>query len=315
MYIKVYISCIILIGFIIPSIHAQKNCINQQLYKGEGTYYGATGAGNCSFDQGINNLMVGAMNRDQYNGSNACGMCASVKGPNGSVEILITDQCPECKWGDIDLSEQAFEKIADKVAGRVPIEWKYIPCSINSNIAYKYKEGSSQWWIGIQIRNHRYGLTKLEYKNVQGAYIEIPRRDYNYFVADGGIDSDKNKTGPYHFRLTDIHGQVIEDIDVPFNQNQVINGFVQFPECKPTGRPILIDTEQFVVYPNPFENDILLSSGNHSGSKYKLFNMQGILLVEGELEQINQTITQLSTGVFLLQSNKGQCVKLIKQNY
>jgi hypothetical protein len=76
-----------------------------------------------------------------------------------------------------------------------------------------------------------------------------------------------------------------------------------------------MDTEQFVVYPNPFENEILLPSGNHSGSKYKLFNMQGILLVEGDLEQINQTIIQLSTGVFLFQSDKGQCIKLIKQNY
>jgi expansin (peptidoglycan-binding protein) len=312
MLLRVLIIHIVFVGYIISTIQAQNNCIEQQLFKGDGTYYGATGAGNCSFDQGTNNLMVGAMNREQYNGSNACGMCATVKGPKGTVEILITDQCPECKWGDIDLSEQAFEKIADKIAGRVPIEWKYTKCPTNSSIAYKYKEGSSQWWIGIQIRNHRYGVKKLEYKNAQGVFTEIPRKDYNYFVADGGIDSDKSKTGPYHFRLTDIHGQVIEDINVPFNQNQVINGKVQFPECKPTGRPDLIDAELLIVYPNPFNQNINISTGNIIGKTYKILNMQSVLLFEGNSEEINQELIHLPAGIYLLQSDKGQSVKIIK---
>lgn len=310
---RIFIVFISIFCWIIIPTYAQVNCTEQPLFHGDGTYYGATGAGNCSFDQGTNNLMVGAMNREQYNGSNACGTCVSVKGPKGTIDILITDQCPECKKGDIDLSEQAFEKIADKIAGRVPIEWKYIPCPINNNLYYKYKEGSSQWWIGVQIRNHRYGLAKLEYKNSKGIFTEIPRRDYNYFVADGGIDDDKNKTGPYHFRLTDIHGQVIDDSNVSFNLSQIVNGNVQFPECKPTGRWNVTEPQQMLVYPNPFENELTFLATDDKVSTFKLLNLQGKILTEGNLMQINSYIAQLTSGIYLLEINNQKYVKLIKR--
>lgn len=90
-------------------------------YSGEGTFYGATGQGNCTFDASPGDLMVAAMNGPDYAGSAVCGQYVAVTGPKGSVTVRITDQCPECKKGDLDLSESAFARIADPVAGRVPI--------------------------------------------------------------------------------------------------------------------------------------------------------------------------------------------------
>jgi expansin (peptidoglycan-binding protein) len=80
---------------------------------GEGTYYGATGEGACSFDAS-SNRMVAAMNHTDYAGSAACGEYVTVTGPKGTITVRITDECPECAAGDIDLSGEAFALIADR---------------------------------------------------------------------------------------------------------------------------------------------------------------------------------------------------------
>lgn len=93
---------------------------------GDGTYYGATGAGACSFDATPSDLDVAAMNAPQYAGSAVCGECVAITGPKGGVTVRIVDLCPECKSGDLDLSQEAFAKIADVSAGRVKITWRVV---------------------------------------------------------------------------------------------------------------------------------------------------------------------------------------------
>src|SRR5690348_7403307 len=92
------------------------------------TFYDATGAGNCSFDPSPDDLDVAAMNAEQYAGSAVCGACARVDGPLGSVTVRIVDQCPECLRGHLDLSKQAFAKVADPALGRVDVSWQLVPC-------------------------------------------------------------------------------------------------------------------------------------------------------------------------------------------
>jgi expansin len=53
-----------------------------------------------------------------YNNAEFCGACVRVTGPKGSVDVEVTNKCPECAEGSLDLSTAAFEKIADKSAGR-----------------------------------------------------------------------------------------------------------------------------------------------------------------------------------------------------
>src|SRR6478735_4669720 len=96
--------------------------------KGEATYYDADGTGNCSFDPSPDDLMVAALNDPQYGNAEWCGACAAVEGPKGKVTVRIVDRCPECKTGDLDLSPQAFDKIADHAQGRVPITWSFVSC-------------------------------------------------------------------------------------------------------------------------------------------------------------------------------------------
>src|SRR4051812_30071915 len=69
---------------------------------GQGTYYDATGAGNCSFDATPNDLMVAAINHVDYGTAQWCGACLEVTGPNGTVTVRVVDQCPGCAKGDLD---------------------------------------------------------------------------------------------------------------------------------------------------------------------------------------------------------------------
>jgi len=94
--------------------------------EGEATYYDANGTGACGFKASTDFYVV-AMNGTDYDKS-ICGSCIDVTGPKGSVVVRITDKCPGCGAGGLDLSITAFTKIADKSAGRVQVRWHYIDC-------------------------------------------------------------------------------------------------------------------------------------------------------------------------------------------
>lgn len=193
-------------------------------HTGEGTYYGATGAGNCSFDPTPQNLMVAAMNHTDYAQAALCGAYVEVTGPKGTVTVKIVDRCPECAPGDIDLSKEAFALIADLVAGRVPIRWRIVSPELQGPIMYRFKEGSNPYWTAVQIRNHRNPVARFEYLVPGGTFKSIPRTDYNYFVEDQGMGA-----GPYTFRVTDIYGNVLQDSGIPFVEGGEIPGNAQFP--------------------------------------------------------------------------------------
>ncbi len=195
------------------------------IHQGIATYYNATGAGACSFDPSPNDLMVAAMNADEYDNAAVCGAYLRVVGPKGIITIRIVDLCPECKAGHLDLSQEAFAAIADLPQGIVPITWQVISPDLNGPIAYHFKDESNQWWTAVQIRNHRNPIAKFEYRDGNGQWVAVPRTSYNYFVqTNPGMG-----TGPYTFRVTDSYGNVLVDSGIPLIENDTINGAAQFP--------------------------------------------------------------------------------------
>ena len=197
------------------------------VHTGEATYYTfADGTGNCGFDASPDDLMIGAMNHTDYAGSAVCGACVQLIGPNATITIRIVDQCPECPAGNIDLSPQAFERIAELAAGRVPITWQYVSCALSGPIRYHFKEGSNQWWTAVQIRNHANRVATVEYLDEGGAWHDVPRVDYNFFVAESGMGP-----GPYSLRVTDVYGNALEDTGIPHVEGGDSPGAGQFPAC------------------------------------------------------------------------------------
>ncbi len=196
------------------------------IYHGEATYYYATGAGACMFDSSGTDTMVGAMNPVDYAGSEICGASVSVTGPNGTILIRIVDLCAGCQAGDIDLSPQAFEQIADTTLGRVPITWFVTASPVTGPILYHFMAQSSQFWTAVQIRNHRYPILRIDYLSSRGSWTRISRTSYNYFVVPGGLGK-----GPYSFRVTDIYGHVLIDSSVALTPGGDVPGHAQFPYC------------------------------------------------------------------------------------
>ncbi len=201
-------------------------CAGESDHSGQATYYDfADGSGACSFDPSPNDLMVAAMNAPDYAGSAACGSCARVSGPSGEITVRIVDLCPECPAGNLDLSPEAFELIAPLEQGRVPITWQYVACEVSGPLDYRFKDGSNQWWTGVQVRNHRHAIAKFEIEK-DGAFTAVPREDYNYFVAESGFGP-----GPFKFRVTDVYGGVVVDEGIELGDAMTRRGASQLPPC------------------------------------------------------------------------------------
>lgn len=190
---------------------------------GIATYYDATGAGNCSFDPSPEDLMVAAMNQDEWAASAVCGACAEVMGPSGTVIVRIVDRCPECRSGHLDLSREAFARIAPLERGRVDTRWRFVTCPVRGPVSFKWKDSSNPWWAAIQVRNHRLPVRSIEARaEAGGAYQTLERQEYNFFVGTN------LGPGPFELRVTAQGGQQIIERNVRLGDNVVVMGTQQF---------------------------------------------------------------------------------------
>lgn len=201
------------------------NTFSAAVKQGKATYYDYSGAGQvaCSFDI-TSDTDVTALPPDDYAGSAACGACVEVAGPKGKVTVRAVDLCPDCESGHIDLSAQAFAKIADPVLGHVAITYQAVACNVTGPMAYRVKEGSSKYWTAIQVRNHRVPVAKVEYMK-NGAFTEMARQEYDYFVDAMGVGDQPNGIA---LRITGADGQLVTD-SIPGPQSgKVFTGAAQF---------------------------------------------------------------------------------------
>ncbi|MFE5714021.1 expansin EXLX1 family cellulose-binding protein [Streptomyces sp. NPDC056501] len=171
-------------------------------YKGVATAYkAADGDGACLFGPS-DDLMVAAMNTTDYETSRACGAYVLVRASNGaSITVRITNECPlPCAPGQLDLSEQAFAKLADLKVGRLPITWSLLSPGTLGPLSIRYKTGSTPYWCGIQVIDHRNPVDRLEVRTAEG-WRQLPRTEYNYFLSADGSGCGGS------IRITDIHGE------------------------------------------------------------------------------------------------------------
>jgi len=194
-----------------------------QTHTGVATFYqGAQNTGACSFDPSPDHFTA-AMNEADYEGSNACGAYIQVHGSSGAtITVRITNLCPyPCRVGQLDLDPEAYKLLAPLKTGETPITWKLVSPSISGGIAIRYKTGSSQWWCGIQVINHRNPVARLEVK-VAGSWKALPRTGYNYFLSAQGSGCGSG------IRVTDIYGQQLVIGALPIKVNVTQRTTVQF---------------------------------------------------------------------------------------
>ncbi|MFV2022045.1 expansin EXLX1 family cellulose-binding protein [Micromonospora sp. LOL_023] len=187
-------------------------------YQGRATFYDSQGqGGNCSFDSAPADRMYVALGPDEYADAAACGGHLDVTGPRGSVRVVVMDQCPECATGHIDLSREAFARIADPVQGIVSVSYRAVVDPSTGPLAFRVKEGASQWWFAVRVTNHGNPLTAVEAMGGTGLR-KLVRHDYNYWLADGGLGP-----GPYTLRVTDVAGNqaTVSGVELAPAQTQI----------------------------------------------------------------------------------------------
>ena len=98
---------------------------------------------------------------------------------------------------DLDLAAPAFARIADPVAGVIPITFtRVVDPPTPGPVRVRVKEGSSPYWLALLPIDTGNPLASV---SVQGR--PLARTDYGYWVADAGAGS-----GPFRVRLTDDRG-------------------------------------------------------------------------------------------------------------
>lgn len=171
-------------------------------YHGVATAYEAgDGNGACLYGPS-GDLMIAAMNHTDYESAKACGAYVLVRAANGaSITVGIVNECPlPCAPGQLDLSHQAFARLANLSVGRLPITWTLLSPAESGTISIRYKTGSSPYWCGVQAIGHRNPLAALEIETAKG-WRKLHRTDYNYFLSTDGSGCGRA------IRVTDIYGE------------------------------------------------------------------------------------------------------------
>ncbi|MEU4114134.1 expansin EXLX1 family cellulose-binding protein [Kitasatospora sp. NPDC028055] len=192
-------------------------------YQGVATSYDAAdGNGACSFGPS-GDLMIAAMNHTDYETSGACGAYVQVRSAGGaSITVRIVNECPlPCAPGQLDLSHEAFAKLADLSVGRLPITWTLLSPAAPDSMSVRYKTGSSQWWCGIQVIGHRNPVAALEVQ-AGGGWRRLSRTDYNYFLSPDGSGCGGS------IRVTDIYGERLTVDGIALQPDVVQSAHAQF---------------------------------------------------------------------------------------
>ena len=171
---------------------------------GEATHYelAAGGMGNCSYPSPAAGQLYVALSPSEYGAAAACGSYLQVTGPGGSVTVEVVDQCPECQAGHIDLSEQAFARIAPLSAGLVPVSYHTIADPpLPAPLSMLVKTGSSAYYLALLPINNGNPLASVAVRQASGGWQELARTTYGYWLASSGAGP-----GPFTVRLTDSLG-------------------------------------------------------------------------------------------------------------
>ncbi|KAG8796594.1 hypothetical protein FRC12_016581 [Ceratobasidium sp. 428] len=211
------------------------------------TYGGNWPGGMCSFSDyphdGLNGVAIGG---EQWFGAAACGACVKITGASGSVTAMVNNQCPECKDNHLDLEEVYAAKVDAnfKTKGIFNITWlvksspsisalvadaslyptrQFVPCTISGNLQFKNKEGTSQWYFAMQVRNSRLPIDTLEVSTNGGAsWTRVNRETYNFFTSYSGFGETVD------IRVTSTTGQQIIEKGIKVSSGGIVQGTKQF---------------------------------------------------------------------------------------
>ena len=207
---------------------SQSSTPSVQAFEGDGTAYSAAVANGVGFACSFRTLSpyyqvhFAAMNKHQWNSGLVCGKCISVKcidpqcKNHDSVILKIVDECPECKYGDVDLSIPAYDKVTGLWPNRLKFQWDWTPCPpdyVQGDIKMFPKAGSNKYWKAFYFSNARYPIAEAWLDGIQ-----MKRQQYNFWTYSGETGS-----GPHKFTLKSSTGETVEGETPDLMHNHTLN--------------------------------------------------------------------------------------------
>ncbi len=160
------------------------------------------GTGNCSYPGLPAGQLYVALSPGEYAAGAACGSYLQVSGPDGSVTAEVVDQCPPCGAGHIDLSGQAFARVAPLSAGLVGVTYHTIADPpLPGPLSVLVKTGSSAYYLALLPMNTGNALASVQASSPSHGWQDLARASYGYWLAPAGLGA-----GPFTVRLTDSAG-------------------------------------------------------------------------------------------------------------
>ena len=208
--------------------------------KGVATYFFLEGTlGSCSYPAPPADDLYVALGPDQYATAASCGTYIEVTGPRGKVRVKVIDSCPKCPVGHLDLSLTAFQRIARKADGLVPITYRTVPgAAVPSPLSVRVKEGSSRYWLSLLVDNHASQLASVRVAGPSGTFHTAQREEWNYWTLPSGAGR-----GPFTVKIKDVYGRsaTASGIELAVGRTQrtatSLSGAVTAPKPTPSRTP------------------------------------------------------------------------------
>ena len=197
---------------------------------GEATFYDAFAQANaCSLPISPGQHVVAVAQAD-FDGSAVCGRCLEIQGPLGSVVALVTDYCVGSGCRQLDLDPDSFAAIGNPTDGIIPVSWQSVSCDVSGPIAFYFDPGSNPYYAKIQVRNHRSGVAGVAL-DTGAAFTDLPRSIDNAFEFTSGSPI----ASPLSLRVSNVHGEVLDEPGIPYSIGAEVPGSGQFTPCPEPG--------------------------------------------------------------------------------
>ncbi|KDO23024.1 hypothetical protein SPRG_11871 [Saprolegnia parasitica CBS 223.65] len=202
----------------------------EETFEGDGTSYvlSAPRHGNCNlmWTPPLASTNYAALNAPQWANLAHCGRCARVRcvdarcNSTATALVMLVDQCPECKHGDLDLSPKVFREITGHDATRLKVAWSFARCPIQDEHAHVcLKNGANPFWMAVQPVNVATGVQRVR---INGFATEMLDSCY-YFKANAG--SAQIPLENMDVELTFLNGSSQHILIPSINASSCTNGY------------------------------------------------------------------------------------------
>lgn len=158
-----------------------------------------------------------------WDGGAACGGCVHVKAktPDGwkEVTVRITDRCPDANCG-VDLGGAPASDIMGIQVGRYYGEWEFVSCEgvegvWGDSTSIWVKEGASEYWSIIQVRNPKDMVKKIKIHGVETDDI---------YMLEMVVGTENFWTVPVDVLKTDLRYRVVVTYRTGTDDEWIIKG-------------------------------------------------------------------------------------------